>query len=96
MANHKSAKKAYLISEKKADINASAKSKMKTLVKKFYLSIDAKEGDKNKADQLLRDAESHIMKIARRGIIKLNPARTKVSRMARDFKKAYERNSVAA
>lgn len=84
MATHKSAKKAHLISLKNKARNSSVLSRMKTFVKKVEQSISNK--DIKEAEAALRTAESEIMKSVTKGILKLNTASRKVSRLAKRVK----------
>ena len=66
MANIKSAKKRILTSEKKAELNKSVKSGVKTSVKKVYSAIES--NDKTAADAALKDAISDIEKAGSKGV----------------------------
>ena len=80
MANIKSAKKRVLVSQAKADRNKSARSKVKTYIKKVESAVAA--GDKAAAQQALVVATSEINKAASKGIYHKNNAARKVSRLA--------------
>ena len=79
MANIKSAKKRILVAKKKELRNKSAKSKIKTLVKKVEAAIEA--GNKAEAEEALRVATSEISKAASKGIYHKNTASRKISRL---------------
>ena len=79
MANIKSAKKRILVTKKKELRNKSAKSKIKTLVKKLEATIA--EGNKAEAEDALKVAISEISKAASKGIFHKNTAARKISRL---------------
>ena len=74
MANIKSAKKRVLVSQAKADRNKSARSKVKTYIKKVESAVAA--GDKAAAE-----AESVMRKAASKGVYHDNTVSRKISRM---------------
>ena len=79
LANIKSAKKRILVSKKKEMRNKSAKSKIKTLVKKVEAAIA--EGNKSDAEEALRVVTSELSKAASKGIYHKNTAARKISRL---------------
>lgn len=79
MANIKSAKKRILVSQKRADRNKSIRSKVKTVIKKVEVAIEA--NDKAAATEALKVAVSEIDKAAKKGIYHKNNAARKVSRL---------------
>jgi|NOAtaT_7_FD_contig_91_131446_length_728_multi_4_in_0_out_0_2 small subunit ribosomal protein S20 len=79
MANHKSAKKAHENSVKNMLRNRDIKSRVKTFVKKVEVCIAAKEHAN--AMEALSNMESEMMSAVTKGVIKLNTAARKVSRM---------------
>ena len=79
LANIKSAKKRILVSKKKEMRNKSAKSKIKTLIKKVEAAIEA--GDKAEAEAALKVVISEISKAASKGIYHKNTASRKISRL---------------
>ena len=81
MANIKSAKKRVLVSQAKADRNKSARSKVKTYIKKVESAVAA--GDKAAAQQALVVATSEINKAASKGIYHKNNASRKISRLTK-------------
>ncbi len=85
MANIKSAKKRILTSAKKAARNKSAKSAVKTEIRKLNNAIES--GDKAAAQAALLSATSAIDKATSKGIFKKNTASRKVSRMAQAVNK---------
>ena len=80
MANIKSAKKRILVAQKNAARNKSAKSSVKTSVKKVYAAIEA--GDKAAAADALKAASIKLSKAAGKGIYHKNTASRKISRLA--------------
>jgi small subunit ribosomal protein S20 len=79
MANHKSAKKAHENSVKNMLRNRDIKSRVKTFVKKVESCIVAKEHAG--AMDALRNMESEMMSAVTKGVIKLNTASRKISRI---------------
>ena len=75
MANIKSAKKRVLVSQAKADRNKSARSKVKTYIKKVESAVAA--GDK----AAVVEAESVMRKAASKGVYHDNTVSRKISRM---------------
>lgn len=80
MPNIKSAKKRVLINTKKNEANVSAKSALKTSVKKARIAIDTNAD--NKADAV-KAAAIDLDKAAGKGLISKNAAARKKSRMAK-------------
>ena len=78
MANHKSAEKAHRRSEKRAERNRSVKSRFKTFITKFK---DSLKGDGKTAQEAFNEMQSEIMKAVSKGVIHLNTASRKVSRL---------------
>jgi small subunit ribosomal protein S20 len=85
MANIKSAKKRILVSKKKEMRNKSAKSKIKTLVKKVEAAIA--EGNKSDAEEALRVVTSELSKAASKGIYHKSTASRKISRLTKAVNK---------
>ncbi len=80
MANHKSSEKRAKQDIKKNLVNKTNESKGKTAVKKVRDAITA--GDKKAAALLLQTAQAELRKLAKTGVIKLNAAARKTSRLA--------------
>ena len=80
LAHIKSAKKRILVAQKNAARNKSAKSSVKTSVKKVYAAIEA--GDKAAAADALKAASIKLSKAAGKGIYHKNTASRKISRLA--------------
>ena len=81
MANIKSAKKRVLVSQAKADRNKSARSKVKTYIKKVESAVAA--GDKAAAQAALVAATTEIDKACTKGVYHKNTASRKVSRLSK-------------
>ncbi len=84
MANHKSAKKRILVTEKKNAVNTARRSAVKTAVKKSVRAIES--GDKAAAVSATRVAESKLMKSAGKVMPKKRAAR-KISRLTKKVAK---------
>ena len=80
MANHKSSEKRAKQDIKKNANNKVNESKTKTAVKKVRDALLA--GDKKLASASLQDAQGELRKLAKTGVIKLNAAARKTSRLA--------------
>lgn len=91
MAQHKSAIKAHKQSLKRVLRNRITKSKIKTYSKKVEEVIKTK--NLSEAIPALRKAESIIMKAVTKGVLKLNTAARKVSKLTHKVK-AIEKDSV--
>ena len=81
MANTPSAKKAVRKIERRAGINRSRRSQMRTYVRKVEEAIAA--GDRGVAAAALRVAQPLVMRAAQKGIAHANAAARKVSRLSR-------------
>ena len=80
MANHKSSEKRARQDIKKNLVNKMNESKSKSAVKKVRDAITA--GDKKGAAEFLKTAQAELRKLAKNGVIKLNSAARKTSRLA--------------
>lgn len=80
MANHKSAKKRIIRNAKRAEINGARISRIRTFIKKVETAITS--GDKDAAQQALREAQPEIMRGVSRGVIHKNTASRKMSRLS--------------
>lgn len=80
MAQHKSAKKRILQTEVKNEMNRARRSRVRTFVKRVETAIAA--GNANDAQEALRAAQSELMSGVSKGIIKMNTASRKTSRLA--------------
>jgi small subunit ribosomal protein S20 len=81
MANTQSAKKAVRKIERRADVNRSRRSQMRTYVRKVEEAIAA--GDPGAAAAALRAAQPSVMRAAQKGIVHAKTAARKVSRLSR-------------
>ena len=84
MANHKSAKTRIKRNNKKALINASRRSRVRTFVKKVLAAVSEK--NKDLAQDTLKVAESEMMRAARKGIVEKNKASRTISRLSKKVK----------
>jgi small subunit ribosomal protein S20 len=85
MANIKSAIKRAKLSKAKNLANASAKSALKTSIKRFEQTLTA---EPDQAEQALRSASRSLDKAATKGLIHKNKAARKKSRLAKRLAQA--------
>jgi small subunit ribosomal protein S20 len=81
MANTHSAKKAIRKIERRAAVNRSRRSQMRTYVRKVEEAIAA--GDSGAAAAALQAAQPLVMRAAQKGIVHAKAAARKVSRLSR-------------
>ena len=81
MANIKSAKKRILVIEKKTLVNKIARTKLKTIIKKFAAAVES--GDKAAATVAYTAAVKAVDQAAARGIIHKNAAAHKKSQFTK-------------
>ncbi|MGH6800337.1 MAG: 30S ribosomal protein S20 [Methylocella sp.] len=81
MANTHSAKKAIRKIERRAEVNRSRRSQMRTYVRKVEEAIAA--GEPGAAAEALRAAQPLVMRAAQKGIVHAKAAARKVSRLSR-------------
>lgn len=81
MAHHKQALKRQRQSEQKRARNQSAKSRMKSAIKKALAAAESR--DALARTEAFRQAESEIRHVAQKGVIPKKRASRKVSRLAR-------------
>jgi len=84
MANHASAKKRVRRNDRRADINKSRRSRIRTFVKKVEMAILAKDADA--AKEALRLAQPELQKGAAKGIFHKNTVARKLSRLSASVK----------
>jgi small subunit ribosomal protein S20 len=84
MANTSSAKKAVRKIERRAAVNKSRRSEMRTYVRKVEEAIAAK--DAAAATTALREAEPLLARAAQKGIVHQNAASRKISRLTKRVK----------
>ena len=79
MANIKSAKKRIIQTLRRAEVNRSRRSDMRTHIKLVESAIEA--GDLKLAQSALTDVEPRLMRCAQKGILHRNTATRKLSRL---------------
>lgn len=84
MANHKSALKRIRQTPRRTERNQAAMSRMRTFVKNARTAIES--GDKAKAQEAFKAAESEIAVTARKGIIHRSQAARRISRLSAQVK----------
>jgi small subunit ribosomal protein S20 len=84
MAHHASAKKSIRKTEARTAVNTARKSRIRTFIKKVELALAAK--DKDLALSSFKAAQPEIMRGVNKGVLKLNAASRKVSRLAAKVK----------
>ena len=84
MANTASAKKAVRKIARRTAVNRSRRSEMRTYVRRVEEAIAS--GDAAAAQQALNDAAPTIMRAAQKGIVHVNTASRKVSRLTKRVK----------
>jgi large subunit ribosomal protein L17 len=82
--NTSSAKKQYRKSIKQRLVNLYTASRIKTLIKKIIVLIDAKK--KDEAQAFFPDVQSAIMKGVKKNILKMNTASRKISNLSQKIK----------
>lgn len=87
MANCSSSQKALRQNKKRYLINRMRRSRIKTFIK-TSLNL-TKSGSQDEARKALIKAQSEIMKGVTKGILKLNNASRKISKLTHKFKKKY-------
>ena len=85
MPHHKSAKKRVRQTERRTLRNKIHNSVTKTVIKKVRAAIDDK--NKEKALELLPEVQSRLARLAKSGVIKLNSAARRTSRLAQQIAK---------
>ncbi|MDH3593405.1 MAG: 30S ribosomal protein S20 [Rhodospirillales bacterium] len=84
MAHHKSAKKRIRRNERRAEINRSRISRIRTFVKKVELAIAG--GDKPAAETALRAAQPEMHRGVSKGVLHRNTVGRKLSRLSARIK----------
>lgn len=84
MAHHKSAKKRILITEKRTIVNRARRGRIRTFIKKVEAAIAS--GDKGLALDSFKVAEPEIRRGVSKGVLKLNTASRKISRLSARIK----------
>jgi small subunit ribosomal protein S20 len=81
MAHHRSAQKRLRQAIKRTAINRSRKSRIRTFLKKVEQAVAS--GDPDAARSALRAAEPEIRRGVNKGVLKLNTASRRISRLTR-------------
>lgn len=81
MAHHRSAKKRIRQTEKRTLVNRSRTSRIRGFIKKVELAVAG--GDAEAAKTALSVAEPEIRRGVRKGVLKLNTASRRISRLTR-------------
>ena len=84
MANHKSSKKRIRRNARRAEINGSRMSRIRTFVKKVELALQ--NGDAKEAETALKNAQPEIQRGVSKGILHKNTASRKLSRLSARIK----------
>ncbi|MFO1069902.1 MAG: 30S ribosomal protein S20 [Geminicoccaceae bacterium] len=84
MAHHRSAKKRIRQTEKRTAINRSRESRIRTFIRKVETAIA--QGDAGAAQTALSAAEPEIRRGVTKGVLHLNTASRRISRLARRVK----------
>ncbi len=80
MAHHKSAMKRIRQTETRTEVNRARRGRIRTFIRKVEDAIAA--GDKQQAQEAFRSAEPEIMRGVSKGVLKLNTAARKISRLS--------------
>jgi len=80
MANSPSSKKRALQAERRAEINKTRRSRMRTFIRKVEEAIAG--GDRAAAGEALKAAQPEIMRNVSKGVVHKNTASRKISRLA--------------
>jgi small subunit ribosomal protein S20 len=81
MAHHRSAKKRIRQTVKRTAVNRARTSRIRTYLKKVEQAVAS--GDHDAAQHALRAAEPEIRRGVRKGVLKLNTASRRISRLSR-------------
>jgi small subunit ribosomal protein S20 len=87
MANHSSTEKAIRKTVKKAAINKSRRTRVRTYIKKVVTAVESSSGG-DEAKKNLVVLQSEMMRAVSKGLIKKNTASRKISRLAKKVKLA--------
>ena len=85
MANTPSAKKAVRKIARRTEVNKARRSRVRTYIRKVEEAIAS--GDKDAANAALKVAQPEIMRSVSKGVMKLNTASRKVSRLSASVRK---------
>jgi len=81
MAHHPSAKKRIRQTVRRTQINRARTSRIRTFIKKVEVAVAS--GDRDAAQDALRAAEPEIRRGVNKGVLKLNTASRRISRLSR-------------
>ena len=81
MAHHRSAQKRLRQTVKRTEINRSRKSRIRTFLKKVEQAVAS--GDPEAARTALRAAEPEVRRGVNKGVLKLNTASRRISRLSK-------------
>ena len=84
MANTKSAKKMVRKIATRTEVNKARRSRVRTFIRRVEEAIAG--GDKDKANEALRQAQPEIMRAVTKGLIHKNTSSRKVSRLSARIK----------
>ncbi len=79
MANHKSALKRVRQTKKRTERNRYYRTRMKNIIKSVKIAVEA--GDREKAQEALKEANRRLHEYVSKGILKKNAAARKVSKL---------------
>ncbi len=85
MANHKSAEKRIRQTATRTEVNRARVSRIRTFIKKVETAIAS--GKKTEAQAALKAAQPEMMRGVSKGVLKLNAASRKLSRLSASIKK---------
>lgn len=80
MANHISSEKRIRQTKRRTEVNRTRKNKIRSSLKKAEAAITS--GDKTAAREALKQAQPELMRGVKKGLIKLNTASRKMSRLS--------------
>ena len=84
MAHHKSAQKRIRQTETRTAVNTARTNRIRSFVKKVETAIEG--GNQTAAQDALRAAQPEVMRGVNKGVLKLNTAARKISRLAKRVK----------
>ena len=84
MAHHKSAKKRIRQTARRTEVNSMRVGRIRTFVRKVELALAA--GDKEQAAAALKEAQPELMRGVSRGVMHINTAARKISRLSARIK----------
>jgi small subunit ribosomal protein S20 len=94
MAHHRSAKKRIRQTEKRTAVNRARTSRIRTFIKKVEKAVST--GDLDSARTALAAAEPEIRRGVGKGVLKLNTASRRISRLTRKVNRLAEGSAAQA